>query len=365
MDYINTMKLNINRNTQTINDLSNWMAEGSLVINPNYQREKGLWPINARTYFIDTILNDFPFPKIIIRDMIDIKTRKSKREIIDGQQRMTTINDFINDNLTLSAVSKNYSGKKFSELEEDTRRAFLAYQVSVDNIIDAPTTETVLEIFRRVNSYTVPLNETEKRHARFQGEFKWFVLELAKTYTPLFESYEILTTRQMARMDDADLLTELCLLLDEGIATKSNQKKAKLYQKYDINFPKRTDFEKKIKAVFDYIKTDLNEVLAAKVLKGYSLYSLFAALIYNKWGLVNSNLFNRSLPKIDVFCSDNKMATQNILELYNSVDNDETEGKFKEFVRANKRATSNKDARLIRTKWIVAATQNKLHLLTR
>ena len=96
-----------------VSDLSNWMDEKVLVINKKYQRSAGLWPINARSYFIDTILNGFPFPKITIRQTLNLKTRKSVREIIDGQQRLTTINDFINGKFSLTKVSNEFNNYFF------------------------------------------------------------------------------------------------------------------------------------------------------------------------------------------------------------------------------------------------------------
>ena len=356
--------MKVTRNVFNISDLNEWMNERTLTINRNYQRAKGLWPSNARSYFIDTILNGFPFPKIIIRQAIDIKTRKSTREIIDGQQRMTAINDFINDKLALSKVSEHYSGKKFSDLDEDEQKEFLSYEISVDTIISS-TEDEVLEIFRRVNSYTLPLNEPEKRHAKWQGEFKWFILDMLKKYSPLFESYEILRVRQLWRMEDADLLSELCQVLDTGIETRSNPKINNLYKKYDDNFEQKGDIEDKLSTVLDFIKVDFNEVCAQRVLKGYSFYSLFSAVVYNKWGIKNLEASNvGGLKVINKFCVEGEKSIQNILELFNAVDTDDAFGKFKDFVVANKKATGNLNSRLIRNKWLVAALQDNFHVLT-
>jgi hypothetical protein len=56
--------MQVTRNVFTIADLVKWLDEKSLIINRDYQRGSGLWPINARSYFIDTILNGYPFPKV-------------------------------------------------------------------------------------------------------------------------------------------------------------------------------------------------------------------------------------------------------------------------------------------------------------
>ena len=108
--------MKITRNVFPISDLYSWLNEKTLVINKEYQRGSGLWPATARSYFIDTILNDYPFPKITIRQTIDLKTNRSKREVVDGQQRLLTIKDFIDGNMPLTFVSKRYAGKRFGEL---------------------------------------------------------------------------------------------------------------------------------------------------------------------------------------------------------------------------------------------------------
>ena len=97
--------MRVNSNTYTIADINQWLKEGSLTINRDYQRQSGLWPLNARSYFIDTILNSFPFPKITLLQKIDLKTQKTNREVIDGQQRIMAIEEFVDDKLKLSSSS--------------------------------------------------------------------------------------------------------------------------------------------------------------------------------------------------------------------------------------------------------------------
>ncbi len=241
------------RNTFTIADLNKWLEERTLIVNHNYQRLQGLWHKNARSYFIDTILNNYPFPKITIRQTINLKTRQSIREIIDGQQRMMTINDFVNNKLTLSSVSELYKGQKFSDLDEDIQSEFLAYEISVDTLVGMPENE-ILEIFRRINSYTLPLNASEKRHASYQGEFKWFIKNIVELYTPMFKKYKILSVKKISRMADADLMTELCQILMKGIMSRNKRNLDKLYKNNDNKFQNRDIIKKRIKESLDFIK---------------------------------------------------------------------------------------------------------------
>src|SRR3546814_5571842 len=71
-----------------------------------------------------------------------------------------------------------YAGKRFSDLDEEIQNQFVSYTVSVDVIRNATRAE-ILQMFRRMNAYTLPLNEPEKRHSSFQGAFKWFINHLA------------------------------------------------------------------------------------------------------------------------------------------------------------------------------------------
>lgn len=353
-----TMK--ITRNVVTIADLNQWLDERSLVINKMYQRSGGLWPKNARSFFIDTILNGFTFPKVTIRQTIDLKTRKSIREVVDGQQRLMTIRDFINDKITLSNVSKKYKGSNFSDLEEDIQNAFLSYEVSIDTIVTG-TTDEVLEIFRRINSYTLPLNSTEKRHATYQGDFKWFILDLVERYSHLLKEAEILTIREISRMADADLFTELSQIVLKGIYTRSVSNLEKLYKEFDSSFEDKEKAEEVITSAVDFIKDNLDDIYMSETMTSYLFYSLFSALIYNKEGLKNieGTDVDQLLP-MGNYLNDINLAIQNIQELFRAVDEKEEDGPYGEFVKACSSTTHSVSNRIIRLKWFVKALQNEM-----
>lgn len=351
--------MRIIRNTLTIADLYRFYEEGSLCINRDYQREAGLWPSNARSFFIDTILNGFPFPKITLRQTIDLKTRKSVREIIDGQQRFTAIHAFASDELVLSKVSKLYQGKKFSALDEDVQRSFLSYEVSVDTII--PTTEDeVFEIFRRINSYTLPLNNPEKRHASYQGEFKWFIKELLDLYTPMFEKYRILTSREISRMQDADLLTECSqILLEDGVLTRSGPKLENIYKRFDKQFPEKDGLRRQMTETLDFIKNDLADLCRQQLLSGYLFYSLFSALVYNKWGISSISPEDvGGLQTLGTFLTKKASAIETLSRMLSAVDRKDDSGEYADLVRASLRTTHSVTNRKTRLRHFVSALQS-------
>ena len=67
--------MKIIRNTMNIADLYKYYSDEDLVVNKDYQRERGLWPNNSRSFFIDTILNGYPFPKIIYDPLRPLRLR--------------------------------------------------------------------------------------------------------------------------------------------------------------------------------------------------------------------------------------------------------------------------------------------------
>ena len=352
--------MQITRNVLTINDLNNWYDEKTLVINKDYQREGGIWVPNARTYFIDTILNEYPFPKITIRQIINPTTRKTIREIIDGQQRMMAINAFVKGDLTLSDVSEKFKGLKYTDFDPDAQEAFLRYEVSIDNVISA-TTEEVLEIFRRMNSYTITLNPSEHRHATYQGLFKWFIRDLIKKYTPMFLTFKILTTKSLSRMMDADLMTELVQILMTGVTGRKRKALEDLYKNKDKVFANKDEMLSRTEEILNFIKDNFTEVGNSGYLTGYMLYSLFGAMAINKYGNIETeNNYFDDLSAIGQFTTDSNLSSQKILEMFSAIDRKDFTGEFAEFVNACSRNTDSLKQRQIRVKWLAQALRNEL-----
>jgi hypothetical protein len=59
-----------------VSDIIRWFKDGELIINEVFQRHS-VWTTAAKTYLIDTILNELPVPKIYIRSKIDPKNNQA------------------------------------------------------------------------------------------------------------------------------------------------------------------------------------------------------------------------------------------------------------------------------------------------
>jgi hypothetical protein len=135
---------------------------------PPYQREQ-VWTKSQKQLLIDSIIRDFDIPKIYLR------IEKSRSEInnevlsvIDGQQRITSIVQYINGDYKLSkdadpVFGESISDKTFKELSDTLQEQILGYTLDIVKLSNYDT-EQIEEMFSRLQNGT-QLNAAEKRRA--------------------------------------------------------------------------------------------------------------------------------------------------------------------------------------------------------
>jgi hypothetical protein len=115
--------------------------------------------------------------------------------------------------------NNEYGGRRFSQLPEDVQSQLLSYEVSVDLLINLPNSE-VLDIFGRLNSYAVILNEQEKLNANHFGPFKLISDKLGRKYKEYWLNQKIFTSNEILRMYEVNLVSDLLICMKEGIISK-------------------------------------------------------------------------------------------------------------------------------------------------
>ncbi|MBA2704374.1 MAG: DUF262 domain-containing protein [Blastocatellia bacterium] len=145
------------RSSFTSLDFLDWQESGSLIITPKFQR-RGIWQTPARSYLIDTILRGMPIPPIFLRVRQSDDKKKLIREVIDGQQRIAAVVDYVNGKYPLSSnLGVEHAGKYFEELPEDNQDRIRQYSF-ICEVFSALDDVEILQIFARLNTYSVPLN---------------------------------------------------------------------------------------------------------------------------------------------------------------------------------------------------------------
>ena len=90
-----------------------------------------------------------------------------------------------------------------------------------------------------MNSYTVPLNAEEQRHASYQGKFKWFINDLADKLEGALLAMGVFKEKQLVRMQDNKSLTEQPDPFSHGIRTTNKKELDAMYKDLDYDFPER------------------------------------------------------------------------------------------------------------------------------
>ena len=324
-----------------------------LVVNKDYQRSPRIWPAEAKAYFIDTLLEGYPFPKIYFYETYDRKRKRPLREIVDGQQRVTTLVDFFKGLVRLTKASQNYAGLKFENLPDDKQQEFLMAPVQVDIILAAERSE-ILEMFRRMNAYTVPLNPAEKRHGEFQGQFKWFIVELADQVSPVLEQFGIFSSKQILRMADAEFITELALVMDVGITNRSARDFGKIYRRYDDQFPEETTFANRIREFFASLTTELSPLQGTFIMKPYVVHSLFCAMTQRKYGIPEGEQ-NVGVRTTGTYFTDLDATLEALRELAHAHEIADIDGPHGQYVRACLSGTHRKTLRATRAHFLALA----------
>jgi Protein of unknown function DUF262 len=268
----------------SINDFVEWDKQGTLELNPVFQR-RAVWNDKAKSYLMDTILRGKPIPKMFIRQKINVSTKTSVRDVVDGQQRLRTILSYIKDGFVVSRQqNKEFGGLRFSQLPEDVQSQVLSYEVAVDLLINMPDAE-VLDIFSRLNSYAIVLNEQERINANHFSSFKVLADELARKYYEYWMKQGVVNARNILRMAEVNLVADILIAMKEGIKSKKQIKK--YYDQYEQRYDGDVvAIEDQFDSVIALIGRLYPEGLArTDFSRPHLFYSLFTAVAHATFGI--------------------------------------------------------------------------------
>ncbi len=167
--------------------------DGNLLVNRKYQR-KLVWAEVEKIALIDTILNNFPIPLILLAERAKLHG-PGKYEILDGVQRLNAIFGFIENFYAIDGkyfdVNEATRAKQLAnegifdiaaedlpKLEARKCADFLDYQLAV-TIFQAYDDEEITEIFGRINASGRQLSNQERRQAGVVNVFGDFVRKIA------------------------------------------------------------------------------------------------------------------------------------------------------------------------------------------
>jgi len=215
----------------------------TLDLRPFYQR-RSVWNGLMKSMLIDSLLRSYPIPLIFLHNSLDIKSSRTVRNVVDGQQRLRTILAFVDptsiddmedvDRFVISRLhNPEFADMRFVDLPDEVREQILETQLSV-NLLPANIQDvTILKMFQRLNSTGVKLSGQEYRNAQFSGPFKALSYDLAYEQHHRWSAWGIFTQAQIAQMQEVEFTSDLLGFLLRGVDSSSKPTIDNLYSRYD------------------------------------------------------------------------------------------------------------------------------------
>lgn len=234
----------------TIADIYQALEAGKLVLAPDFQR-KFVWTSDHQENFIDTILQGYPFPEIYVcQGKIDTKKLPTTQQVIDGQQRLTTIKKYIEgeQEKPLKTV------QKFTELTEEEREAFLSYQIVVRDI-GKVSDDTIKEIFKRINCTKFKLEDIEIHNAVYDGQFIQTAKDILENID--LSEFGVFNDSEFTRMADLHFILLIMSTLENKGYFPRDKEVETYIAKFNDEYPRKNHTLALIIKTFAVIK-DLN-----------------------------------------------------------------------------------------------------------
>ena len=191
--------------------------DGVLKLNPDFQRQYVWKETKRKSMLIESLMLRIPIPAFYFyerRDGIFL--------VIDGQQRLRTIFDFLDGKFPLHGMEyleNECNRKKFNDLEPKYQQRIRRTQLAINILDERSPRKVVYDIFRRINSGGMPLNPQEMRNAICSDVVREFLKKGASS-----KSFIKATRNKInpLRLDDQELFLRYIVI----------------YRRYDFNSQK-------------------------------------------------------------------------------------------------------------------------------
>lgn len=307
---------------------------------PPYQR-RSVWSDEKQSYFIDSLLRNFPIPPVFLHRKIDEDTGKTTFDVIDGKQRLTAISRFIDGEISASNEYGSededdiLSGVSFSDLgkrEElkSYKTSFWKYDLPIEYV--DPSDEGLIEmVFDRLNRNGEPLKGQELRNAQYHSS-KITIAVDALSESAFWKARLEVTDRN--RMEDKEFCAECLLSVYMNDVIGSSQRILDdLYNRYS-----NTDFDNALSRAENLT----SEIAGINI--DYGRYKITGVShLYGIWGLAltlakdGDSISNYSNELVDFFAAlrDRSIEDDEIKAEYRKSMNSRTKERFMRVKRVN------------------------------
>lgn len=185
-------------------------------MNPEYQRRR-VWSIVQKSRLIESFIMNVPVPPVFLYEI-----EFSKHEIMDGLQRLSTLNDFYENRFTLEGLEvwRELNGRTYKELPDNIQkgidRRYISTIVILNETAKDKEEEQILKkfVFERLNTGGTKLTDQENRNALHDGEMNKLCIDISRSNElfkeiwgiPISDEDELLENPLYKRMEDVELV---------------------------------------------------------------------------------------------------------------------------------------------------------------
>ena len=239
--------------------------EKSTIVIPAYQRND-IWKDDMKSGFIESLLLGVPIQPLFAA----ILDEDGTLELIDGAQRLRTIEAFTKDEFRLSGLEKltSLNGLSYSDFSPARKNKFGLINLRLHVITELADITVRQDIFKRINTTGVKANAPEVRKGSFTGKFYGFIIECAKN--ELFQKLCPISEDAKKRGGAEELILRFFTYADYGLERK--EKGRRLLDNYVIEQnkkgfdpnKKKKDFEKMLEFVSEHFKLGFKRAETSK-----------------------------------------------------------------------------------------------------
>jgi hypothetical protein len=205
---LDTRRVYTEAGDQSVASLKELYDDNDLDPQPDFQRYV-VWTPTQQSRLIESVLLNLPIPRIYLAEDKD-----ERQVVVDGQQRLIALFDFMNNKYTLTnlKVLTHLNGKTHRDLDKTLRKRIKNFKLSTVLIQKESDENLRFDLYERLNTGAVGLNDQELRRSVFRGDYNDFIYRLADL--PDWRKLLNLKDRHK-RMADAELVLRFMAFRDQ------------------------------------------------------------------------------------------------------------------------------------------------------
>lgn len=191
----------IRNENRTVHDVLRRIEKGTFIMDPDFQRDF-IWKEDKQGKLIESVLMRIPLPVFYLAE-----NKKGEMVVVDGLQRLSTFQRFVNNDFTLKLPhQRELNNKRFKDLSPKLQNRIEDCNLILYVIDSKVPSQALLDIFERVNS-GMALTRQQMRNCLFSGQATKFLKNEAET--KLFKTTTG-NSLKVSTMRDREFINRFC-----------------------------------------------------------------------------------------------------------------------------------------------------------